>query len=344
MNAFRFGSIGDIPLFVSPWYLLIALYGATIWGDVAVGGLWVLCLTVSLLVHELGHAMVARHYRLGPRIMLHGFGGLCIHERAERDAHDAWIIAAGPAAGLALGFIALATRAALRATDSPALDAPLVGTGLGMLVWLNVFWSLVNLVPLWPLDGGQLFRLGMLHVTRPIRAERVTHGLGVALGLAAVVTSLVTGYAGLATVIAAGITWINLQALRGERSSGPVRSRATGARTAARAARDAFDRGDWAEAARLGHLVRAEPNIPAEALRDVWRILGLATARLDRPREAVSWLRRAPLDLEVGETWLRCLLELQADDEIRALLGSPDWAALGPEGQAIVNRLAIEHG
>src|SRR5690606_35314332 len=43
------------------------------------------------------------------------------------------------------------------------------------LIYINFYWSLVNLLPLWPLDGGQLYRLGMLKLFKPVRAERIVH-------------------------------------------------------------------------------------------------------------------------------------------------------------------------
>ena len=57
--------------------------------------------------HQLGHALVARHLRHDPSIMLHGFGGLTSRSRTGRDVEEAAIIAMGPAAGLALGLLIL---------------------------------------------------------------------------------------------------------------------------------------------------------------------------------------------------------------------------------------------
>lgn len=344
MNGVRIGSFGDIPFFVSPWYLVLAFYGAAMIGDVTFGGLWVLCLTVSLAVHELGHALVARRLRLSPRILLHGFGGLCMHERAERDAHDVAIVAAGPAAGLALGAVSFAVLYALRTFSPETLANPMVGAGLRWMVWLNIFWSLVNLIPMWPLDGGQLFRLGMMRVFNPARAEKVTHTVGIVLALAAIGAASALGFGRFAIVVAGLIGFANYQALRGDRSSGPVRSRNRFARGLAQEARAAFDAGDDATCIRLCHQLRSEPRIPSTVLADVWRMLGIATARQGNHREAVSYLRRAPLDAEVGETWLRCLLnEGDRNEEIAELLESDAWRRLGARGQSIVDRLAAEH-
>lgn len=342
MNGVRVGSLGDIPLYVSPWFLVLAAYVGLMMGDVSLGGLWVLCLTLSLVVHELGHALVARRLRLEPRILLHGFGGLCAHDRAESDAHDVAIIAAGPGAGLLLGALAFGVSEALPHVAPGALSNPLLVTGLAWMVWLNVFWSLVNLVPIWPLDGGQLFRLGMLRVTTPLRAERITHGVGIALAVGAVGAAGHFGFGRFAMLLAGLIAWENYRALRGERASGPIRSRGRFARGLAAQARQAFDAGDYDLAGRLCHQLRSEPRVPAAVLEECWRLLGLSTARSGRPKEAISYLRRAPFDAEVGEEWLRALVVADRRAEIEELLASRQWRSLGARGQEIVDRIAAE--
>ena len=85
MNAFYLFSIRNIPVYVQPWYLLLlAFFGMR--SDITSGLIFAACVTVSLLVHEFGHALVAARYRLNPTVILHGWGGLCAHERAEKDS------------------------------------------------------------------------------------------------------------------------------------------------------------------------------------------------------------------------------------------------------------------
>ena len=58
-------------------------------------------LFVSILVHELGHGLVARGFHLGPvQITIHGFGGLTTHRRSPSPGRSMLVTAAGPAAGL----------------------------------------------------------------------------------------------------------------------------------------------------------------------------------------------------------------------------------------------------
>jgi len=111
---------------------------------------------VSILVHELGHAVVARRLGLGPvGILLHGFGGLTASSRPPSPRQGLLMTAAGPGAGLLLAALSLAGLLLL-----PAAEAG--GAVLGEFFGVNLFWSLFNLVPLHPLDGGMLLLHGLL--------------------------------------------------------------------------------------------------------------------------------------------------------------------------------------
>jgi len=106
----------------------------------------------SILVHELGHAVAGRRLGLTPQaILLHGFGGLCQYDRAPRGLQGALVSAAGPAAGLVLGVVAVVAYFNLRGM------LPEWGTwALLNLAVVNIFWSLFNLLPMYPLDGGHV--------------------------------------------------------------------------------------------------------------------------------------------------------------------------------------------
>ena len=114
-------------------------------------------LFVSILWHELGHAQAYRRYGGRPDILLYGFGGLCRAMGGYTRRQSMIISAAGPAASLCLFAI---TWALCRYTG-------VVGQSLATdwilthLLWINGFWTLVNLLPVMPLDGGQIFRVFM---------------------------------------------------------------------------------------------------------------------------------------------------------------------------------------
>ncbi len=146
------------PVRVSPWFWLVsALLGDWILRALGLPYLlmWVGCVFVSILVHELGHALAARSFGTPCRIDLVAFGGLASYPFPPKSGWRRMLIAlAGPAAGFALaGAVYGSNRLAAWAGTSPA-------TALlyDFLMWVNLFWNFVNLLPVWPLDGGKVCR------------------------------------------------------------------------------------------------------------------------------------------------------------------------------------------
>lgn len=322
VNGFRIFSIGNIPVYVSPWYLLLLF----IWSarDAASGLIWAFAITSGLLIHEFGHALVARHYRLSPSILLTGLGGLTFHAQASRDRHDALITAAGPAAGLLVGALVWGVSLFVLPTS------PRMAQLIQALLVVNIGWSLLNLLPLWPLDGGQLFRLGLLQILKPPLADKITHVVSlVLLTIAAVlILSFVRGDILLLTILVAFGIWQNVQALRGQISSGVVRRVNTAAKQLLVQAKQAQAAGDFREAARLCHLLKGEPNIPDGTAREMWAVLGIASARIGDYEEAIRALERAPETAEVVEAKIEALHQLDRMDELEELLASSAFRKL----------------
>lgn len=333
MSGIRIFSVGDIPVFVSPFFLLLLLFFGMAQPDATIGILFGVTVTVSLLAHELGHALMAKRFRLQPQILLHGFGGFTSHHPAERDRDDALIVAAGPLSGITLGALAFGARLAVVDVMDPGRGQELLYTFLTLMVQVNVIWTIINLLPIWPLDGGQLTRLLALRLMRPPMADKIVHGLSVAL-------LVVAGYFALTakmiflTIIVLMLLFDNVQVLRGERSSGPVRKGTKRARELLKEAEAAFREGRFAEAARIGHHVRDEQVVPREILPRLWTVLGVSEARVGRYEGALAYLDRAPLAPEVVEAKIEVFHMLDRDEELDELLRSPAFEILSPERRA----------
>jgi Zn-dependent protease len=154
----RFRLFG-FPCRVSGLFWLGSLFfGSSVFSAYGVMGLAVFtaCVFLSILVHELGHAFACRAF--GARVTsvtLSMLGGYCSHEdppgaRWKRIA----ISLAGPAAGFALlGFVR-----GLHASTGWGDFNEYTGLALRFLWWINLVWGVLNLVPIWPLDGGQVCR------------------------------------------------------------------------------------------------------------------------------------------------------------------------------------------
>ncbi len=137
-------------------------------------------LIISILIHELGHAVAADRLGLGPcRVLVHGFGGLCSFTTPPSHRQGLMVSLAGPAAGLALGGLAWGVAQGV-GEDLTGVTAIL----LAQVIRVNLFWSLFNLLPMFPLDGGQALR-HMLHLrVSSARAELLTRRLGMVGGAA----------------------------------------------------------------------------------------------------------------------------------------------------------------
>lgn len=178
----RFPLLG-IPVRVSPWFWLMAVVLG--WPYLQLGMpsllMWVFAVFVSILVHEFGHALTARACGYPPRVLLYQFGGLAMFSPTHNFSlgRSLLITAAGPLAGLALGGVAIVVGLVLAIRNVPL--APGAEIFLTQMVYINIFWSVLNLMPVLPLDGGQIAR-DLLLMISPRRGMRI-----------ALVVSLVVG-------------------------------------------------------------------------------------------------------------------------------------------------------
>lgn len=174
-----------IPVRIHPFFWLVALFmgiqgsGETPPLEVLV---WIAALFLSILVHEMGHALVQRRFGGHPRITLYGMGGLAACGDCDRSTRSQILISlAGPCAGfllallLLLGISLLGHQSGCLLFTQPQDDAVgirLLGTAffwspfqsqaangmLQQLLYINLLWGAINLLPIYPLDGGQISR------------------------------------------------------------------------------------------------------------------------------------------------------------------------------------------
>jgi stage IV sporulation protein FB len=143
------------------WLVMALLCGAfnamtrEAWIDVA---LRVIVAAVSILVHELGHALAARKFGYHSTIVLHGFGGLTIIPHAQfTRGQSIWVSASGPLAGFLLAGISF-ILAYLLHFGHIVTEYEGVRTMVSFSLFINVAWTLMNLLPVLPMDGGQILR------------------------------------------------------------------------------------------------------------------------------------------------------------------------------------------
>lgn len=159
-----------MPVTVRGSFLLIAaLIGLVGVGDAAQTVAWIVVVFFSILIHELGHAVTARGFGSEVAIELNGLGGLTrwsVPHGETTPGRRALIAAAGSATGLAFG--GLVWLVASQFGPYPRLAAFF----LESLIYVNVFWGLLNWLPIRPLDGGHLLE-SLLEKVVPGRAEMI---------------------------------------------------------------------------------------------------------------------------------------------------------------------------
>ncbi|MEK7952710.1 M50 family metallopeptidase [Luteolibacter soli] len=232
----RFTLFG-VPVEIQPWFWLATAYFS--------GGLFsatpeamqyvlifVLAATISILVHEFGHALTGR--RLGggyATIQLWALGGLATNHggRFTRSGRF-WMIAAGPGAGFLLGgliFVILVSMFGVHdaatfagfslfgITDSAVSsetmefiqNRPPLMSLLNSMLWINFWWGILNLLPILPLDGGQI---AQLFVTPQKRAFQIS----VATAVAAAILGFVWRDSTYTIFFFGYLAWKNYQAMK----------------------------------------------------------------------------------------------------------------------------------
>ncbi len=166
--AFR---LGGIPVLIRPGFFLIPLLGSASSG-MERGLAWGAVVLASVLAHELGHALAMRAFGYAPSIELHMLGGLThFPAGAQPTAGRQMVVtAAGPVVGLLVGGALLLARALL----PPLEPAGVAAWALFQAIFVNVGWSLINLLPVLPWDGGLLLEAGLLRVTGKERPRIVS--------------------------------------------------------------------------------------------------------------------------------------------------------------------------
>jgi Zn-dependent protease len=115
---------------------------------------WLVVVFISVLFHELGHALIGRRFGLSPQITLYSMGGLTSWSEAKEisPAKHLAISLAGPAAGFLLGGICFVAGPVMLS----ALPSKLSTAAYNDLIWVNIGWGVFNLLPILPLDGGHV--------------------------------------------------------------------------------------------------------------------------------------------------------------------------------------------
>ncbi len=204
----RFNLFG-IPVTVQPFFwITLALIGGALRIDSKEGMMFILFFLaagfVSILVHELGHALIAVKFGARTEIVLQAFGGYAAYSGVRMTrGQSALITAGGPLLQMVLGALCFF---ALVNVDGLPLNAKIF---LNAIVWVSFVWAILNLLPVLPLDGGRLVEaaLGPERIKLTLMISLVTAVTIAALGLMwtdSILLPIFMGY----------FAWLSFQELR----------------------------------------------------------------------------------------------------------------------------------
>jgi Zn-dependent protease len=179
--SWKLGRVAGIDVFLHPTFLLLlAFVGATQGGLEAV--MIVSAAFGCVLLHELGHALMARQYGIDTEdITLYPIGGVARLQRMPKSPGAELLIAlAGPAVNVALAAGLFVVNVFLWPAG---WDAPPIAEFFWTLLTINVGLALFNLVPAFPMDGGRILRALLSGWLGRARATQVAATLGRGLAL-----------------------------------------------------------------------------------------------------------------------------------------------------------------
>jgi len=155
-------------------------------------------ITLSLLVHEFGHVFAAKTNGHGSIVVLGGMGAFTMPSGQSRGWRQIWLSVAGPLFGLCLWAISwfifmppdaaeMGHRLNVESIFSPGRVytsqwGPLLQYMWLRFCWINLWWSLLNLLPIYPLDGGHVLMEALRMNMRSVKAQRISATVGLLLG------------------------------------------------------------------------------------------------------------------------------------------------------------------
>ena len=181
-----------MPVVVRSSFILVAVLIGFLGrlGDITRTITWILIVFISILIHELGHAFAARRFSAQVAIEVNGLGGLTrwtVDQALLTPGRRAFIAAAGSAVGIVFGGAVWALASVFAPFE------PFVAFVLNSIIYVNLFWGLLNWLPIRPLDGGHLLE-SLLQKVAPERGEAIAAVIFTATAAAALAVAIWQGF------------------------------------------------------------------------------------------------------------------------------------------------------
>lgn len=183
----KIGKIAGIELHVHfTFVLLLVFLGFVYWrtthliSATLVGVAFIVVLFGCVLLHELGHALMARHYGIKTHdITLLPIGGVARLERMpENPIQELWVALAGPAVNVAIAAVLFIWLAATGGFVAAVDASPGGGPILQRLMAVNILLAVFNMLPAFPMDGGRVLRAALSTRLGRRRATAIAANVG----------------------------------------------------------------------------------------------------------------------------------------------------------------------
>jgi membrane-associated protease RseP (regulator of RpoE activity) len=204
-------SIARFPVLIrTEFFIGAVLLGAGRLTEPVLLAWWVLAVGLFVTLHELGHAVMFRVFGHHPRIELQAFGGVTSGTPGMplTPFQDVIVSLAGPFAGILFGSTVWALTH-FTGFDPPS---PLVEQIIQDILWINIGWGVINLLPMLPLDGGRVLAASMRWLFRE-RGQKIAFFVSLVMSVAILAFALYSGQTWIA-ILCAMFAFANLQGLR----------------------------------------------------------------------------------------------------------------------------------
>jgi Zn-dependent protease len=207
--SLRIASVRGIAIRVHLSFVLILLIGAVHYGvpyggaGAAFGVLFMLALFACVVLHELGHSLVAQQFGVEVReILLLPIGGVArLGREPSRPLHELLIAVAGPLVNVGLSILLALLAAGWLGIGwlldggffQSLLGAPSATTLLASLLFANVALAVFNMLPALPMDGGRVFRALLAMMLGKFRATLIAATVGQVMAAGLAIFGIYTG-------------------------------------------------------------------------------------------------------------------------------------------------------
>lgn len=191
--AIQIATVAGIPIRLHFTFFLALLYFGGLGNGPAFDRiLYVVAIFACIVLHELGHSLVALHFKIPVRdITLYPIGGVASIEKRPIPRQEFWIALAGPAVNVVIAVI-LGVLLGLPGHQLDLYGADRWRTFASLVFAANVFLVVFNAIPAFPMDGGRVLR-AMLAMNMPAdRATVIAAGIGQSLAIVLAIAALVT--------------------------------------------------------------------------------------------------------------------------------------------------------